>query len=85
MDKIIRCNTYANCVGYAFSQCYNNNTEILTSIKTDEQQLQQLKTLVVEYEQALEIVDEESTLMYSISKSLIKTIKEATTLRECYK
>ena len=84
MNTIIRSNTYANCVGYAFSQCYDSDIEILIGIEKDEQQLQQLKTLVAEYEQALEIVEDESTLMWPISKTLIDTIKKANTLNECY-
>ena len=84
MNIIIRSNTYANCVGYAFSQCYDSAIEVLIDIEKDEQQLQQLKTLVAEYEQALEIVDDESTLMWPISKTLIDTIKKANTLNECY-
>ena len=46
--------------------------------------MQQLKALIAEYEQALEIVDDEATLMWPISKTLIETIKKATTLKECY-
>ena len=84
MNKIKRKNTYANCVGYAFSQCYDSDIEILISIENDEQQLQQLKALIAEYEQALEIVDDEATLMWPISKTLIETIKKAATLKECY-
>lgn len=84
MNTIIRSNTYANCVGYAFSQCYDSGIEVLIGIEKDEQQLQQLKTLVAEYEQALEIVEDESTLMWPISKTLIDTIKKANTLKECY-
>lgn len=84
MNTIIRSNTYANCVGYAFSQCYDSDIEILIGIKNDEQQLQQLKVLVAEYEQALEIVKDEYSLMWPISKDLIETIKKATTLKECY-
>lgn len=84
MNTIIRSNTYANCVGYTFSQCYDNFIEALTSIENDEQLLQQLKALIAEYEQALEIVDDEATLMWPISKPLIETIKKATTLKECY-
>lgn len=84
MNTIIRSNIYANCVGYAFSQCYDSDIEVLIRTENDEQQLQQLKALIAEYEQALEIVEDEATLRWPISKTLIETIKKATTLKECY-
>lgn len=84
MSTIITNNNYANCVGYAFSQCYDSSIEILISIENDEQHLQQLKVLVAEYEQALEIVDDESTVRWPISEALRDKIKKATTLDECY-
>lgn len=77
-------NVYANCVGYAFEQCYSSSIEITYKIKNDEQHLQMLKELVAEYEQACEIVKDESKLMWSISKELIAKVKSAKCLADVY-
>jgi hypothetical protein len=80
----IRENNYANCVGYSFSQCFDSDIEILHKIDSDEEKLHMLKVLVAEYEQALEIVEDEDTLMWPISIELRNIIKEATSLEGLY-
>lgn len=82
--NIITNNNYANCVGYSLSQCYDSNIEVLGDINNDEDLLEMLKILVLEYEQSLEIVDDESTLIWPISIELRNKIKMAKTIDEIY-
>lgn len=83
--SIIANNNYANCVGYSLSQCYDSNIEVLDKINNDDDLLEMLKTLVLEYEQALEIVEDESTLMWPVSVEFREGVKRAKTLDELYR
>lgn len=75
---------YAECVGYSFEQCYSSSVGITRYIENDEQHLAMLKELVKEFEQALEIVEIEEDLRWTISKPLREKIKAAAYLQEVY-
>jgi len=76
-------NNYANCVAYSFMQCYNSGIEITAEIKSDEEHLQQLKSLAAEYLMALEIADE-SQLMWTIPQDIIDKVNTAQDLAAAY-
>ena len=76
-------NNYASCVAYSFMQCYNSNIEIIAAINSDEEHLQQLKALAVEYQMALEITDE-TQLMWTIPQDIIDKVMAAQSLTAAY-
>lgn len=78
---------YANCIGYAFEQCYSSCISILTNGKdyTEEKQLDELKVLVVDYKKACEIVEDSTAIINTISKDLQNKIVNAVHLEDCYK
>lgn len=72
----------AECVGYAFEQCYSSNIMICRehADADDEEILLELKDLAVTFEQVCLLTD--AKLIWDIA--ILERIKAATTLAECY-
>lgn len=77
-------NVYAECVGYAFWQCYESVIGTTRIINSDDDHLQELKTLVNAYVKACDAIKDESVLLNKIDRDLISKIQNANCLCDFY-
>lgn len=77
-------NIYAECVGYAFWQCYDSQIGVTQTINSDADLLQELKVIVKEYSIACEIVEDESVLRNEIPKEMVIKVNQANCLSDIY-
>lgn len=77
-----------NCVGYSLSQCYDSGIEITKNIDDDNDHLDILKELAIEYENLEKELCKDnvdiSDINWCISSYIIDKIKKATTLDDVY-
>lgn len=71
-------NVIANCIGYAFEQCYSSGVAITQDLTCDAAQLNSLKALV----DAFEHTPHDDNIMWHISEEDIHKVKEAKTLQD---